>query len=537
MSARPMPLTHADDTATGRATGQAIDRADGVPGTRAVLGVLVAFAFALGVRVVFLDRAYDLFIDEITYFLISNNLATGHGVSLHGRPFFLHPPLFFFLQGPWIALTHPTGPLLEQVLSVRPMQSLLAALTAVVILLLGTRVAGWRVGVVAFVLFAVDPFTIRINSRNLLETTALLGVLGGYLALLWRPLDEGVPRRRVLLAGLGFGAALLTKEMTFFLTLLPMGLLFLAGRPLPRRTTLGVVGVVVATYAVYPLTVVLLGLGPIFVEDKLSGVLRFLGLVKTTGFVHGHGPSFLSAVLRNLDVFATTYTLVALGIPASMLLVWKGDDRRRVLGVLGISAYALLAYSIGLGTLEEQFFYFLVLPAMLSVPVAWGLFSRILDRRDFSAVRLPRGRPRDLGGAYTGAARVARVVLPVALVVSVAWSSFVWTQVRFTPDDGYRQVYGWLHANVPRGESLGVTTDPQELLLDGYVINPVSSGDEIRATRSTYVVISGKQIADGYTKNGVALEAWLRANGRPVFVVDGRTYGRLEVFEVNPPGG
>jgi 4-amino-4-deoxy-L-arabinose transferase-like glycosyltransferase len=507
-----------------------------IPWAGAAAGVLAAFAFAFGLRLVFLDRSYDVFIDEITYFLISRDLAQGKGVTLHGSPFFLHPPLFFFLQAGWLAVAQPSGPLLEQVLSVRPMQAFLAALTACTILLLAWRVAGWRTGVVAFLLFAVDPFTIKINSRNLLETTAILFVLLGYLALLWQPVAGGISRRRAVLTGVAFGGALLTKEMTFFLTLVPMGLLFLHGHVLARRTVITIVLAQAAVYACYPVAVLVAGLGPEFATEKLSGLLRFLGVMKTTGFVHGNGPSFLGAVLRNLDVFATTYALIGLGIPSALLLAWKGDPRRRVVGALGVSAYGLLAYSIALGTLEEQFFYFLVLPAMVSVPVAWSLAASTLRPWDLDGLRLPTGRVLDAGRPFAWLVRAGRVVLPVALVVSVGWSAFVWTQVRLAPDDGYRQVYGWLHRHVPQGAALGVTTDPQEFVLQGYVINPVTSPSQIRSTKSGYVVISTKQIADGYTRNGEAILTWLRANGRPVFVVDGRTYGRLEIYEVVAPG-
>ena len=500
------------------------------PGLLLAAGVVLAFAFALAIRALFLGTAYDVFVDEVTYFLISQAVATGHGVVLHGKPFFLHPPLFFLAEAPYILLSHPSGLLLQQVLDMRQFDAVLGTLTAVVLLLVAGRVGGWRVGIVAYLLFALDPFIVRINSRNLIESFALLLVMLGYLALLWGPVERGrIGRGRLLAVGLCFGAALLSKEMTAFLTLLPIGILFLTDWVLPRRAALGIIVVAALVYAVYPAGVLLSGLGPLFVTEKLSGLLRFLGVVKTTGFVHG-GPSFTAAIVGNLDVFATTYVLIALGVPAALLLAWKGDPKRRVIGVLGVSAYALLAYSIGFGTLEEQFFYFLVLPAILGVPLAWSYVVRLERRIRTSGSIL--GSRADLAAMAHRAVAIGGAILPVALAVSLGWSSFVWLQVRLSHDDGYRQVEAYLRSHVPQGTRIGVTTEPQEFILQGYVIEPIQSAPAIVSTRVRYVVISTKQIEAGYTPNGRAIWAWLRGRGQPVYTFSGRTYGSIEVYRV-----
>ena len=490
----------------------------------ATAGAVIAFAVAFALRALFLGTAYDVHVDEVTYLFISRDVATGTGVTLHGEPFFLHPPLFFLIEAPYILLTHPAGLLVQQVIDVRMLNVLLAAITSVLLLGLVTRLAGWRLGVLAYLLFAIDPFIIRMNSRNFLETAALLFVVAGYAVLLW---DHERTWRggRLVLAGILFGCALLTKEMTAFLTLLPVAILCVMRWTWPRRVTATIGVVAAAVYSLYPIAVIVSGLGPAFLEEKLSGLLRFLGLVKTTGFVAG-GPSFAVAVVQNIDVFATTYVLMALGIPASILLVWKGDGARRVVGVLGLSAYALLGYSIGFGTLEEQFFYFLVMPALLSVPVGSGLAVRLLRESRQPSVSSPSSR------RTTARHRWLPAVLGVALVMSLAWSGGVWARVHLSPDDGYRQVVTYLHQHVRQGAIVGVTAEPQEFVLQGYVIQAVDSVSALEGSSIAYAVVSTKQIVDGYTKNGPALYAWLRSHARLVFTFDGRTYGRLEVYQV-----
>lgn len=494
---------------------------------RAVIagGVAVAFLVALLVRTVFLDRSYDVFIDEVTYFLISRNVASGLGVTLHGQPFFLHPPLFFLVEAPFIALTHPSGLLIDQIVGVRLLNAGLGAATAVVLLALGTRIGGWRVGAVAFALFAFDPFIIRMDSRNLLEITALLAVLLGYLGLAWSPSKAGpVGRVRLVIVGLAFGAALLTKEMTAFLTLLPMAVLFVTGACLPRRTSFAIAAIALLIYSLYPITVVALGLGPEFVSVKLSGLLRFVGIVKTTGFVRG-GPSFTAALARNLDIFVMTYGVILAGIPAAILLAWKGSPRLRLVGVLGLSAYGLLAYSIAFGTLEEQFFYFLVLPAILTVSLGWSLFSRLAGREPGTGSSALEAAARRLSGP-------GRKVVTVALVACLAWSAAIWLEFHLTPDDGYRGALAYLRKQVPNGSTVGVTTDPQEFLFQGYRIERIDSVATLTGTPPEYAVISSKQVEDGYTRNGVAIYAWLRAHARPVYVFSGRTYGRIEIYRI-----
>ncbi len=65
---------------------------------RATWVVLIGAA-ALATRLTALRSAYDIFIDETSYTNIALNVAHGHGVTLYGLPFVLHPPTAFYLYG------------------------------------------------------------------------------------------------------------------------------------------------------------------------------------------------------------------------------------------------------------------------------------------------------------------------------------------------------------------------------------------------------------------------------------------------------
>lgn len=496
------------------------------PRVAAAIGLTTLGLAALALRVLFLGRSFDVFIDEVTYLILSKNVVEGEGVTLSGKPFFLHPPLLFLIEGPFQAALGPARLLLDEVERVRLLNAILAAGTAVLLYAIAAQTAGRRLGLVAFAFFAIDAFVIRMNSRNLLETSALFWVVLGYLCLLLGIRDghTAMPKRYVLGVGVFFGLALLTKEMTAFLTLLPLGIAFLTGWFTSRRSVFAAGLIVAATYSIYPITIFLTGLGPTYLAQKFEGLLRFLGIMKTTGFVHGSGgPSFIEAIVRNLDAFATTYVLLGLGIPAFLILLASHHRPRRLLGVLGLSAYALLAYSVTLGTLEEQFFYFLVVPAFLSVPVAWAsVLGSDPDPAPLVRRFVDRLRPTWLDAI--------RRVGAAAMAVSIGWSSIVWTEVHLTPDNGYAQLLTWLRREVPFGTTVGVTSEPGEFLIQGYVIDKTVTIEALKETTADYVVVSSKQVDDAYLEDGREMYGWLVTHGQRAFLFEGRTYGRLELF-------
>lgn len=498
------------------------------PRVMTAASLAVAFALTFILRALFIERSYDVLSDEVTYLEVSKNVVGGQGVTLHGAPFFLHPPLFFLIEG-LVTLLSSAVRVIDQVQNIRYLNASLAGATAVALYAIARRIGGRPAAFVTIAWFALDPFMIRINSRNLLETCAFLWIALGYLVLL--PLTDptrgartrGTARwrrwRRPVAAGVLLGLALLTKDVMAFLVFGPLGIAVLTGWCLRRRTALAVAMTAAATYAVYPLGVILAGDGPEFFAQKLHGLVRFLGLVKTTGFVASGGPSFLTAVTKNLDIFAPTYVLIGLGIPAALLLFLRGTSEHRLVALLSGSAFAMLAYSVFLGTLEEQFFYYLVMPALLAVVLAWRLVLGF------------ENRPR-IPSLTAAGSRLVGLVAPVALAVALAWSGLVWLEVHLTPDNGYEQMLTYMKRNVPNGTPIGVTTEPQQFILQGYVIVQVPSVHPLQNDLVSYAAVSSKQVEEGYVKNGESVYAWLRANAEPVFTFEGRTYGKLILFRM-----
>ena len=514
--------------ALDRGTRQLVD----VMGTPAGLAV-TAFVVALALRLVFVDRAWDIFVDEITYLAIARNLVEGRGLTVYGEPFYLHPPAFMIVEGGITSLTGLPEHPIDQVQSVRLINVVLGSIATSALFLLARRVAGTPAGVLAALLYGIDAFVIRTNSRNYLETFAILWVILGYLVLLGGREDlDRLGRRRAAIAGMAFGVALLTKDMTFFLSMVPLGLAFLWGRVLPRRRAFLVGVATMLVYSLYPIAIALSGHGMELAGQKLRGLSRFLGLVQETGFNRSGGPSFLDAVLGNLGTLGTTYALIAIGLPAALILLRWGSGgagtlrRGRMVGLWGITAYLLVIYSIAFGTLEEQFFFFLVVPAIVSVSVATVAIYR--TREVWS---------RRLGGPHhaAGVERALRIVGAVGLGVFVAWSMTAWSLIHFRPDNSYEEVGLWLHDNAPRSSGLGVTDEPGKFLYDGYEIHGIATPDDVVRTGVEHVLLSSKQIRAGYTPGGVELRAWLERHGTLAFVSEGPSYERMEVYRVGGP--
>src|SRR4051812_6664716 len=159
---RTLVSLEAGDSALPQAATRTTDR------SRAwLLPVGLAMA-AFVLRAAFVARAYELFIDEVTYTEVSRNLVTGHGLSVYGRPFELHPPLLFFVLGAVIKAGGLTGHAIAPLaLDLRFVLCVIGALVVGVTFALVQRLSTRMVAAAVALFIAVDPFTIQFDSRVL----------------------------------------------------------------------------------------------------------------------------------------------------------------------------------------------------------------------------------------------------------------------------------------------------------------------------------------------------------------------------------
>jgi hypothetical protein len=497
------------------------------------LGVVAAVAggLTLLIRLVLHGRSFDLFGDEVIYTDLGRSVTSGGFPRFGGQLFFLHPPGFFYLEAGWQRLLGHQPGLMAQIYQMRVLNALLAGGTAVVLVLLVARAGSVRAGLAAGLLFALDPFCIRQNDRVLLETATMLWVLLGYLAfasLIGRPRSRGATARAVG-TGLLFGCAVLTKDEAVLLTVLPL----LVGAALRwgpgRALTLRAVGSTAVPYVMYLIVVAANGHIGTWWQAKTSGMLRMLGLIQSTGFHSSGGGSLPARLVAEGVYFATTYGVLALAVPALALMLRGGGPLPRVLGLLYCAAAVTLGYALVLGTLEEQELYLLIVPSLLTVPMAAALLHGASPARRRSTV-----------GRHRAALRPVAITAALTLALSLNLATCVrWLE---QPDDGFARMLSYMAAHVPAGARVtdGADALPGPTVVQyglapryrvGLWLTPAArSREHVR-----YIVVPWAQVNDGYSFLAPSQVRRLVGPGRLVFSFHGRTYGNLALYQLPLP--
>lgn len=509
----PMP----PEAVVARSPARPADRQDGhrIGGRHLALATLIGVAvLTFALRAYALDRSWEVFVDEITYLRLSESAGGTGKVILYGKPFHLHPPAFFYLEGLYLRLIPEGVDTITRVERARYLNVWLATASAVTLLAIGRTVLGTRAGLTAALIFALEPFIIRMNSRNTIETAAILFVLLGYWLLIRAAARAHGPPARwsAVPAGVAFGLGILTKDTIACLTVAPLLVIALTGWDIGRRAAMEAIVAAVGCYLLYLLLIVAVGQADEFAAQKLRGLARFVGLVKETGFKREGGPSFISALLANIHALGTTYILLGLGALAALMLLFLPLRFGRVLALWALGAYASIGYSLLFGTLEEQFFYFVIVPAELVVAVVGWVLAGRTDRAGRLLVRLG----------------------PVAAVIYLAWCVSAWVPIHTTPDNGFERLLASMRAQVPAGSKVSVTTDTAEFLMDGYDSGSWVTVEQLREQRVRYLLLSTRQIEEGYSDATPELRDWALHTGERIFAFTSRSNGTLELYRLPP---
>ncbi len=486
--------------------------------------ILCIAVLALVARLTALGTAYDVFIDETSYTNIALSVAHGQGATLYGLPFVLHPPAAFGLWGLVIITFGLHGGTLATLYDLRTVDAVLGASTCVVTFLLVDRMARRPVAVMAAVLLAIDPLAISFDSRVMLEAPAQLAVVSMCLFLAWADATKDDSRRRRVLfaaAGLCGGMALSTKETFGLVVLVTLVSLLVTGWVVTRREALKVIVITVAVY-VGSIAADASSFGfNVWWNAKFVGALRLVGAYQMTGFNSAQTHvSLLSRVLANSHVFGVTYVLLATGMFCALGTLWRlepwygkrlGREPSRRASVMvslwTLSAAAYLVYATLFGTIEEQMYYILLFPSVVSICI-WSV--------GWSADRTRRWR------------RVVTALVALALVVDTG----VWSAVHFGHDDEYRSMVAWEQAHVPVSAVVSATDGTSQFVLPRGVIGQWATVAQLKRHHVDYVILATLLVDQGY---GIAHPVFARAverGGRLVFQADGVSDGSLRIYNV-----
>ncbi len=493
-----------------------------------LVSALALFALALFVNGFRHMLTPDIHIDEMIYASTGQDVATGKGLTVQGMPFFWQPPLFMLVEAPIIKLTGlGNAGVLDVALQMRLLNAGLGAATALGMFWLGWRLRGiwtaWAMGL----LYISDPFVIRVTRRLYLEPFAEMWVLFA-LWFCWSSRGRWTWKRRAV-AGVLFGLALLSKELTFFSLAVPV-LLWLR-KEMTWREPVGILVAAGLTYAVYPVWSYAVGWGGQFLSLKQFQYERLVGVFQYTGW-NRPGVSFTQALLVNASDYWTSYLCIALAVPAMVVLWRRKDAQSRFLSSWMLVTFVFFAGLVKFGTLNDQFFYYLMIPVLACVAYVYSFNLPDMYRRARAAWRR--------GDALTMVTNInyGLVALVIALLV-IRPDIQVWTQ-RFAVenDDAFIRLSALIHNVVPQGQTISLPGAGADILRFVYPDNEYGLNSEARpgvlaAQNVHWYVMSDKDI---WLKN-VTQELYddVRNHGREVWGVSEHTFWHIGLWYVPNP--
>jgi hypothetical protein len=406
----------------------------------------------------------DLKSDEITYAIESVSLGRVGMTRWNGGPFFVHPPLFFLVEGLYYKLVGVgNGPLFTRLIDgpytageallppdvqpgadtmpnairlARYLNALYGGILAALVFLLGSLLLNRKLGLFAAALFMLDPYVVWRNHFNYLEgLTIIFGVLALYFYYKAEQRANNSNRRRGLItAGVCLGLSLLTKELAllFALAILTYWLIF-------RRTRFGetalTIGIGLALYSLFPLWAT--------INDGLQNwwdtrnwlFKRLAGQIQDSGIATDKpGTSLLDTIGVNLPDYWPWFVMlgITLLLAVGFLYLYVRRGLRDRAGefltacVIGTYGFFVIIKLVG-GVINEHFFYYLM-PIAILMPAYIALsWSRLQASLNSSPNITGSGTP------VTGTASEATMpygpdtpTIPVALAISTpSWTSRV----------------------------------------------------------------------------------------------------------------
>jgi hypothetical protein len=292
-----------------------------------------------------------------------------------------------------------------------------------------------------------------------------------------------------------------------------------------------------ALWLLFPLWAVQLGLASEFFDVKFATLQRLLGFIQITGW-NRPDVSFLSGIIGQAGQYASSYLLLAGGAAALLwLLLHRVSESARWLLAWLIASYSFGAYTVLLGTLNEQFFVYVVPAALVgTVLVIDASVARRREAREARAVAAGRTSGttyRSVRSVPRSARRSATVaILPVLALLAFAVSS--WARFYVPDNNALFRSAAFVRANLPACSAINVTGDPDKFihLLPGYTMTYFGTGPGAVSHGVHLFFVSDKDAALRYGNASPGLVDWVRAHGTRLTRFPSSTYRGLELWRV-----
>jgi len=475
----------------------------------------------------------DVLYDEAAYTWAAQQVALGWHLTLTNQPLFVHPPLTFLLQAGWLRLTgHTSSPLPSAIRAARLLSASAGVADVLLVAALAYRLAGnasprrrRALTAVVAVLTSLDPVLVRYDRQNVIEPVALfmsLLVLHGA----WQLRNCGA-LAYISVTGLLSGLALLTNEITIFLIVVPLIFALLErNRPLIRRSE-AALGIAVAFLLLFFLWAVELGLPGSFVNIQTTVLRRLVGLLQITG-LNVPGVSLEAALVRSISQYSSSYVVLAVGFVA---LVWcmirKNAQSAKFLTAWLAASYAFGVYIVAVGTLNEQFFVYL-LPAsivgsvLLVDAVIAGWVRRAVRTQSHS-----QGRQRRV-------TRLPHAVGAVCCAGLAGMSAVSWVTNYSGTSDGVVLADQFIATTLPPCAAINASGDPLKYsyLLGGRNFADFAVGAAALADGVHYFLLAPTDATERSGNMSPELATWIRDNGRQLAIFPSQVYKTVQLWYV-----
>jgi hypothetical protein len=480
----------------------------------------------------------DVLQDEAAYTFAAKQVALGWHLTLNDQPLFVHPPLMFLMQAAWLRFTgHAAGALAPAIRAARLLSASVGVADVLLTAGLAYRLASGAssrrrqmvTGVTA-VITALDPVLTRYDRQDVIEPFALCA---GLLALhaAWQLRDRGA-LAYVSVTGLLGGLALLTNEITVCLVAVPpLFALLDKNRQLLRRS-LAASGIAVAFLGLFLLWAAQLGLVGSFVNIQTATLQRLIGVLQING-LNAPGVSLAGALVHSVEQYSSSYIVLAAGLAA---LAWSWSRTNTTSGnflrAWLTASYAFGSYIVAVGTLNEQFFVYL-LPAGIvgGVLLADALLAGWIRR---TAGHWAAGHWAAGGHQPGPASRRPLVTAAVGLAGLVALSASSWVVNYSGTSDGVVLMDQFIATHLPACAAVNASgdTDKFAYLLGGRNFEYFSVGPAALADGVHYFILSPNDAAEGTGNMGPALASWITDHGRRLADFPSQVYRTVQLWYV-----
>jgi hypothetical protein len=363
---------------------------------------------------------------------------------------------------------------------------------------------------------------VRYDRQDVIEPFALCLSLATLHAA-WHLRERG-SLTYVSVNGLLCGMALLTNEITAFLVIVPLIFALLErDRRFLGRTVIAL-AIAVAFLLLFFLWSVELRQAGSFLDVQTATLQRLIGVVQITGLkIPGVSP--LPALRQSVTQYSSSYIVLAVGF-ASLIWCWGKRNTRsgNFLTAWLTASYGLAIYLVAIGTLNQQFFVY-ILPASL---VGVTLFADALIARQTRRAAHKRHGQRDRNRRLlhlTGAAACACIT-----GLSVA----TWVADYTGPNDGVVLVDKFIAARLPACAVVNASGDAEKYsdVLGGRSFAFFYVGPTALAYGVHYFLLSPNDAIEREGNMSPVLASWIQEHGKRLAIFPSQVYKTVQLWYV-----